>query len=383
MTESTETGYDITQDDWMSTYDLAEKPNAHQIDGDSFAGKRAAWHKLGTVYDPAKHGDLTALKILQLANADYDVFATPVTTTALVPHTPGSDLKVWKTATDESIRNICRLHPVTGELQIIGQGSPTKKLWTNREIFVDFADALIDVAEPTVSTAGVTRKGRSAFMSFKLPKGLLIGGVDAVELWLTAYTSYDSKAPTQLIIGPVRTVCQNTLNYNIKHATARYTIKRTANAKLNLSQAREALKMAYAYADSVQKIGDALVQVPMSVPQFEKIVAGLWGPGDEATKQARTKWTERYNKLETLFTTAGTQAGIRGTAWAGVQAVTEFCDWEAKVDAKVATRWADNGGADGYRFWRSLTGEKSVTDPKNDVVDAVLRGLGLEDLVNA
>jgi phage/plasmid-like protein (TIGR03299 family) len=369
-------GYDVTESDWGKTVDISEGPN-HQIDGDSFAGRRPAWHNLGTVYDPAVHGDLNALKLLQLANADYPVFTTPVYAKALVPHTPGSELTVWKTAQDPSLVNFCRVHPKTGELQIIGQGSKTKQTWDNKTIFVDFADKLIDVAEPTVSTCGVVRGGRSAFMCFKLPKGLLIGGVDAVELWMTAYTSYDSKAPTQLIAGPLRTVCQNTLNYNLANAIKRYVVKRTANAKLNLQQAREMLEMTYAYADRIEAVGNALVAEPMSANQFDTLVTKLWGPGDEATKIARTKWTQRFDKLHALFADAGTQAGIRNTGWAAVQAVTEFCDWEAKVDDKVANRWAENGGADGYRFWRSMTGEKSVTQPKDDIMDAVMEALGV------
>lgn len=370
-------GYDVTETDWVNTYDIAENPNSHKIDGDSFAGRRPAWHNLGTVYDPEVHGELSALKILQLAKADYDIITTPVTASALVPYRPGSPMKVWKTATDPGLVNFCRLHPDTGDLQIIGQGSPTKQTWSNREIFVDFADALINVAEPTVSTCGVTREGRSAFMCFKLPKGLMIGGQDAVELWMTAYTSYDSTAPTQLIAAPLRTVCQNTLNYNLKNSVARYVVKRTANAKLNIQQAREMLAMTWAYAERIKAAGDALVAAPMSANQFDTVITKLWGPGDDATKVARTVWTQRFDKLHSLFAEAGTQAGIRNTGWAGVQAVTEFCDWEAKVDAKVANRWADNGGADGYRFWRSMTGEKSVTQPKDDILVAVAEALGV------
>lgn len=374
---STEAGYDVTETDWINTADLYETPNAHGIDGDSYAGRRAAWHKLGTVYDPEIHGDLSALKILQLANADYPVFTSPVFAKAEAPYAPGSPLKVWKTAQDPSMVNICRLHPVTGELQIIGQGSPRKQLWDNKAIFVDFADALIDVAEPTVSTCGVIRGGRSAFMCFKLPKGLLIGGEDAIELWMTAVTSYDSKAPTQLVAGPVRTVCQNTLRYNLKNAVSTYTVKRTANAKLNIQQAREMLKMTWDYAGRIEAVGNALVAQRMSANQFDSLVTKMWSPGDAAAKAAQTRWTQKFDKLHTLFVEAGTQAGIRGTAWAGVQAVTEFCDWETKVEDKVAARWAESGGADGYRRWRSMANEKSVTEPKDDMLRAVMEVFGV------
>jgi phage/plasmid-like protein (TIGR03299 family) len=376
MTQSSEFGYDVTEKDWGKTYDVAEGPN-HGISEDNYAGLRPAWHKLGHVWDNVTMGPPSALGLLKLAKADYEVFSTPVSTRALVPFSPGSDMKVWKTATDTRVINVCRLHPVSQELQILGQGSPTKKLWSNQEIFVGFADAVIDTAEPTAATCAVVRDGRSAFMCFKLPKGIMVGDQDAAELWMTIYTSYDASAPTTLVVGPVRTVCQNTWNYNLKNAVAKYTVKRTANAKLNVQQARDALKIAYAYAEEISQVANKLATVPMSVAQFERLVTKLWGPKDDASKFAVTKWTGKLEKLTELFAVAPTQEPIRGTAWAGVQAVTEYLDWETKVDDKVAARWAENGGADGYRVWRGIVREKSVTEPKDDILAAVLESYGM------
>lgn len=381
MEHSTEFGYDVTEKDWINRFDLHENPNTHKIDGDSYAGLRPAWHNLGHVWDVATMGKPSALGLLKLAKADYSIFSSPVTTKAYVPLEPGSDFRVWKTATDPRVVNICRLHPVSGDLQILGQGSPTKQLWDNKDIFVGFADAVIDTAEPTASTCAVVRDGRSAFMCFKLPKGIMVGGFDAAELWMTIYTSYDASTPTTLVVGPVRTVCQNTWNYNLKNAVAKYTVKRTANAKLNVQQAREALKIAYGYAEEITQIAEKLIRIPMGLGQFERLVSKLWGPGDDASKFATTKWNTKLEKLTDLFQNAPTQEPIRGTAWAAVQSVTEFLDWETKVDDKVAARWADNGGADGYRVWRGIVREKSVTQPKDDILAAVLEQFEVPTLI--
>ena len=61
---------------------------------------------------------------------------------------------------------------------------------------------------------------------------------------------------------------------------------------------------------------------------------------------------------------------MRGTAWAGVQAVTEYCDWETKVGIKG---WDANA----YRQWRSMTDEKSVTKPKLAAVQAIREFAGV------
>ena len=47
----------------------------------------------------------------------------------------------------------------------------------------------------------------------------------------------------------------------------------------------------------------------------------------------------------------------------------------------MAARWVENGGADGSRIWRGITREKAVTQPKNDILAAVLEAYEMPALV--
>lgn len=365
---------DPTVSNWGgSAYDRAENNVTHNIDesvpGGAFASVRApGWHNLGTVHDK----QVSASELLTSAYADYEVFKSPDFAHVERPwlNANGTPVMIGDVAQttivqveDKAKRKLCRIHPTSGEIQVLGTCSPSYQPVNNREAFVGFGDALIDVAEPNVSTCGVLYEGRQAFMCWKLPKGIEVGGVDAMEWWLLVHTSHDLSRPLTAAITPLRTVCQNTVRWNLARAKSRWSIKHTANAKLALTEARTALKLSYQYTDEWDRIAEELVATPLMPSVFDRIITENFGPGEDAGKKAQENWEDKRTQLIYLFAKADTQANVRNTAWAGVQAIGEFCDWMTPVKPQTVKvgGWAN---ADGYRFWRSLDEEKTVTRPK-------------------
>lgn len=371
---------DPTVSNWGSDYDRKESGVTHNIDesvpGGAFASVRSpAWHNLGTVHEE----QVSALELLRSAYADYDVFKSPDFAHVERPwlDAKGNPVKIGDVAQttivqveDTTKRKLCRIHPTTGQVQVLGTCSPTYQPVSNREAFVGFGDALIDVAEPNVSTCGVLYEGRQAFMSWKLPKGIAVGGVDAVEWWLLVHTSHDLSRPLTAAITPLRTVCQNTVRWNLARAKSRWSIKHTANAKLALTEARTALKLSYQYTGEWDRIAQELVKTPLMPSVFDRIITENFGPAEDAGKVAKDNWDDKRTQLIHLFAKADTQANVRNTAWAGVQAIGEYCDWMIPVKAATVA----NGGwgtEDAYRFWRSLDEEKTVTNPKRAALRAM------------
>jgi phage/plasmid-like protein (TIGR03299 family) len=329
----------------------------------SFAAVRAGgWHKLGTVFDEP----VSAEKLLTTANADYDVFLLP-DAAVVTDTTTGATY----TVNDPTKRKICRRHPVTGEIQVLGTSSPNYQVVSNRQAFIDFGDQIIDTAEPVAATCGVLYQGKRAFMCWRLPRDVKVGGVDEVQLWMLVCHSHDLSQPLIAALTPLRTACANTERWNLRNSVWRWSMKKTANAQARLQDVREALKLSYAYADEMQELGDALLSSPMSVTAFDKIIAREFGPADDITeKRTLDAWDRKRGALIDLFAKADTQANIRGTAWAGLNAVGEYCDWSTRVQAGTAAA-AGFDNPDGYRFWRSIEAEKTVTNPKNAMLRAV------------
>jgi phage/plasmid-like protein (TIGR03299 family) len=357
-------GYDQTQDptanNWSrgnGAYDLCETPQ-HNIEGRHFAAVRApGWHKLGVVFDrPA-----TAEELLVAAGADYPVFKRP-----LFAAVEDNDASIGTTRVSGKVA-ICRPGQVSG-VQVLGIGSPSYQVVTNREAFVEFGDQIMDVAEPLAATCGVLYDGKRAFMCWRLPRSIVVERCeDQHELWLLVCHSHDQSQPLTVAITPLRTVCSNTERWNLGKALSKWTVKKTANANIRLQEVRTSLKLSYEYADTFEQELNRLARIPLNTQAFEQIIAHEFGPGPDAGKVAETKWNAKRDILVDLFATAETQANIRGTALAGIEAVGEYCDW--MTPARATAGFTD---ADGYRFWRALDEEKSVTRPKEAMRKAVL-----------
>lgn len=92
-------------------------------------------------------------------------------------------------------------------------------------------------------------------------------------------------------------------------------------------------------------------------------VDGSESAGTRVSARIRDTERQRRDRLHWLFTDADTQAGIRATAWAGYQAVTEYVDHYAPVRTRGdqatarATRLLTSDDPDRIkrRAWTALT----------------------------
>lgn len=382
---------DPTFSNWNKS-DVGEGPN-HLIDttvganGGFSARYYGGWHLLGSI---TKDPNATALDLLQMAGGDYEIFRTPILASVEAPISPGSPITIAHEIEDPRQVNIGRFHPTTGLPEILGQASPSYPLWTPRDVFMGFADQIIDAAEPTASTCAVLDGGRRVVMSFELPKGIVVGGMEdeTVRIWLVTITSFDQSTPTVTYITTIRPVCANTVRAGRAQQYAKYVVKKTKNADLKARYAREALKLVPTFTAAALAEWDELVNAQLTNQKFERIVTDLWRPwaDGEAPTTSRgnpakdvVAWDRKLERLNWLFRESPTTANVRNTGYAGVQAVTEFCDWELKVAPKVKagqpkTVMTDEQ-KDGVRFWRSITGEPSVTNPKIDFTEVFLSAL--------
>lgn len=69
-----------------------------------------------------------------------------------------------------------------------------------------------------------------------------------------------------------------------------------------------------------------MIQTTMTQAKFEAIIEAEFGAPEDASKAAVTRADKRIAELSELFADAHTQEGIRETAWAGFNALTEWAD---------------------------------------------------------
>lgn len=301
-------------------------------DGVEFAAyaREAAWHRLGTV---KPDGQMTVEEALALANlSGWDVQKEPIfTEDGLV--VPGRNATV---AT------------ILGKRTVLGDVGDRYVVFQNEE-HATFLQTLVDEAGAHVETAGALGRGEKVFVSLRLPGSVKVGGQsgDKVDTYIGALNAHDASQPFTVVTTPVRWECQNMINYSLSTATNRHTVRHTgAGLRGAATEAMRVLGLIYEYNEAFEKEAEKLVQISMTSESFEEMIAKEYGYEGENLAAAE-RADERMGRMMNLFDTAGTNANIRDTAWAGFNAIVEYFDWFSATTAE---------DADAKRAEKSLSG---------------------------
>jgi len=308
----------------------------------SFVSAREhAWHRLGTVL-PAEFDAAQAMSYARLGGWNVRTMALQ---TAPVLSADG----VFGALPVPDQFATVRTNPVSGGVDVLGVVGRGYTVIQNEE-HADLLNRVVDEGGACFETAGSLRGGRSVFLSMKLPRTMNIGGIDPVDLYLIALNSHDGTSAFRLLVSPVRVVCANTQALALRRAQSSFSIRHTSGARGNIAQAREALGLTFKYAEVFEREAEQMIQASLTDAQFEQIIGKLWTT-ESGSKRSATITANRADVLTGLFSDAPTNASIRGTRWAGYQAITEYLDHFAPVA----------GGTDTARAERVATGGTVTT----------------------
>jgi phage/plasmid-like protein (TIGR03299 family) len=289
-----------------------------------------AWHRLNQLPLELRGTPLTAAQFMEHSHlANWDVHVTPAYVNIGTGHRP-------KFRTIPGKNGIVRTNPFTGELEVLG-GS-VGKIWTpfQNEDLVDFLDTLVDQSEGALETGGSLRGGREVFVTTKLPQTMTIGGVDKLDLYIAALNAHDGTRGIRFIATEVRVVCANTQRAAVDTALESTTIRHTAKAAASVEKVRQSLDLAFAGFTELEAEFERMVQTQQTDAEFQAMVDATFHPGGVPEDDGRglTMKKNRDAKLHHLFADAATQANVRGTRYAGYQAVLEYLDHFAPVQGK-------------------------------------------------
>lgn len=274
-----------------------------------------AWHQLGSTLDHA----FTAEEAMSEGHlGGWNVRKIPA-----FAIDPATGLQIPMSGRNAVIRD----NPVVpGRVDFLGDVGNEYQIIQNEQ-HAGLLNALVDESGAHFETAGALYGGRQVFLSMKLPGHINIGGVDPVENYIAAINSHDGSMSFTLMVTPVRVVCANTLNMAFGNNSHVFRIRHTSGAETALrSKAREALDMTFNYLDGFQEQAEQLISTTMTQAQFEAIIEREFGAPDDASNAAVTRSENKIAQMTELFAEAQTQVGIRDTAWAGLNALTEWAD---------------------------------------------------------
>ncbi len=306
------------------------------------SARQHAWHRLGTVL-PAEFDAAQAMSYARLGG--WNVRTMALQTAPVL----SEDGVFGALPVPEQFATV-RTNPVSDGVDVLGVVGRGYTVIQNEE-HADLLNRVVDESGGAhFETAGSLRGGRSVFLSMKLPRTMNIGGIDPVDLYLIALNSHDGTSAFRLLVSPVRVVCANTQALALRRAQSSFSIRHTSGARGNIAQAREALGLTFKYAEVFEREAEQMIQASLTDAQFEQIVGKLWTT-ESGSKRSATITANRADVLTGLFSDAPTNASIRGTRWAGYQAITEYLDHFAPVA----------GGTDTARAERVATGGTVTT----------------------
>lgn len=273
-----------------------------------------AWHALGVTLDHTFTAE-EAMKEGHLGG--WNVRKSPVFTT----------LPDGKNIPLPGRHAVIRDNPIIkGKVDVLGNVGDSYKIIQNEE-HADLLNTLVDESGAHFETAGALYGGSRTFITMKMPGHLKVGGVDAIENYISAINSHDGSSSFILMTTPVRVVCANTLNMAFGNHSHMFRVRHTSGAqKLLIQQAREALDLTFQYLEGFQEQAEMLIQTTMTQSQFEAIIEKEFGAPKDSASSTVTRTEAKLEKMAHLFAEASTQKGIRDTAWAGLNAMTEWAD---------------------------------------------------------
>lgn len=313
---------------------------AHEIEtysdgtGSMYSARVTPWHHLGVVTPEA----VTPREALRLARADYEVFKTA--TRYAVPTLEGVSedgtlIEGTEWVDDPGNYSTYRIHPETGRPVRLGKGLGEDFTVVQNTETVGFMEALLDVSDARIETCGVLYDGSQMFATMKMPEGIMVGGIDPVDMYMVVSNGHDGRRALTVDITPIRVVCKNTLTYGHARAVTSVKIRHTRNAVHNLEQARRTLEITFQAEDAFQAQANALVEQAYTTGEFEALIKQVWPVKENTTNTRTLNGVEaRTTHLMRLWNSDDTQENIRGTKWAALNAVAEYADWFTPVRAE-------------------------------------------------
>jgi phage/plasmid-like protein (TIGR03299 family) len=224
---------------------------------------------------------------------------------------------------------------VGGERKSLGIVGDRYTIVQNEAAF-GFVRDLLDVGGESfvIEHAGSMHDGRKVFLDVKLPKTIMVGGHDPVDVRLLAVNTHDGTSPFMLSLHINRLFCTNqieTIRRNAKSAQQHWSLRHTASIDGRVELAREQLQLTVAAVTEFEAQAQELIAHSINDRQVDRLIDSTFVISHDATAKARDAKLAARAAVRTIYRDAPTQEGIRGTAWGLLNAFVEYADWNREV----------------------------------------------------
>jgi len=183
-------------------------------------------------------------------------------------------------------------------------------------------DALLISGAATLDTVFELKGGKRVGATLKLNEGINIKGEDLVDMYITVTTSHDGTRATRTDITPIRLFCTNQLALISRTAKQSWSVRHLSTMEENLKFVEEELQEITGYAEWFESTANALIEKTLTEMDLQQILGASLDFVKEKDKKA--KMISEITDVFKYSNLIGEQ--FKGTAWAGLNAATEYFD---------------------------------------------------------
>ena len=197
-----------------------------------------------------------------------------------------------------------------------------------------FADEVFAQGNAVIETCGALRGGRQFWMLARTPDTFEPVKGDPISRYILFSSSHDRSQALEVATTDIRAVCSNTVRFAMDNAQYRVQIRHTASIHDRAVQTRRALRLGDAYHHLMMEGIDRLVRTPMRASEMDSYGAAFLNLDPTVAATDRHQYSQdALGRLRELFEAGRGQdiPGVSGTAYAALNATTEYLDYYRRV----------------------------------------------------
>jgi len=257
---------------------------------------------------------MTSAEAIKEAGLDWDVTLKPIQIADPISYAPlatvQQPIKTHKAVVRNSDNNI---------LGIVGsQYQPVQ----NRDAF-KFMDSLVDDGSMRYHTVGNLKDGKRVWLLGQTGSYDVVPG-DQVDKFLFLWNSHDGSSSLKCMFTTIRVVCQNAVRSAFRNATERIQLRHTRNIDAGLLDAKEILGTSKESFEGFERFSKILAGKQINTALLNEFALEMFPePPKDVNMPSREK---ARDELTRLFEEGqgNTLPGVKGSAWAAFNAVTEY-----------------------------------------------------------
>lgn len=299
---------------------------AHEVES-MFYVNETPWHGLGYRFETPPP---TVDEAMKMAGLDWQVSLQPVYRKRAFNASTNQDVF------EEIPESRCTVRSTDNAL--LGVVGDRFKPLQNVDAFKTF-QPFLDSGEAAFETAGSLRGGRRVWILAKLnrPNAVIVPG-DEVRKYLLLSHGHDGSMSINYGLTPIRVVCANTLSAAQTNKSSQLLkLRHTANAGIALEAVSEIVNAADAIFEATAEQYRALAARGISKKSLDAYVRVMFDVSEfTPVKDISTRKQNQMAKVVHLFEhgKGNNLPGVKGTAWAAYNAMTEYMSHSAGHNAE-------------------------------------------------